>query len=597
MIHSIVGRFHPRQIRSIAFALVLFGCLLLSPRKESFAQGQTRTVLAFYYAWYDPSSFGPGITPFQPPSPYYSTDPAVIQRHVGEARSAGIDGFVQSWYGPAPNQTESNLQTLLNIASSNSFNVAVDFEVGSPYFANNNDRIDALNYLISTHANHTAYLRVDGKPVIFFWANWVLSVDEWAAIRNQVDPGRSTIWIAEGANSDYLSVFDGLHLYNTAWSDNPGSVASTWGSITRSAAATYGAYKYWVATAMPGFNDSLLGRGDATIVRDRSGGSYYQSSFSGAASSAPDMLIITSFNEWAEGSHIEPSVEFGDFYLQLTSQMSASFKSGSAVPAPPIQPPSTENTPIQPAATPTKGPSPTPTKKPTATLFPTPVASPTPQQDGSIVYEVQFGDTIFGIADLFDIPVQDLYEFNDLESSSILRIGQELIIAYSPGQAAATEEGFPDTFTRTDGTIIYTIDEGDTLFGIAAKYDLELDELFELNESLNDATILRIGQEIVVGSKPVPADVGGSSEQATPESPPTSTPVQVQTPSATPSPTHSPPSPTPQIAITPDGDQEIGAAGDSNSSILSNPTMILILGISVLLAGVGSALLVLSRRA
>ncbi|MGB3715152.1 MAG: endo-1,3-alpha-glucanase family glycosylhydrolase [Candidatus Promineifilaceae bacterium] len=578
-------------------ALIIFYCLLVPTLRESQAQGQTRLVLAFYYAWYDPSSFGPGITPFQPPSPYYSTDPAVIQRHVGEARSAGIDGFVQSWYGPSPNQTESNLQTLLDIASSNSFHVAVDFEVGSPYFSNNNDRTEALNYLISTHTSHPAYLRVDGKPVIFFWANWLLSVDNWAAIRNQVDPGHNTIWIAEGANSDYLAVFDGLHLYNTAWADNPASVALTWGSNTRSAASTYGAYKYWIATAMPGFDDSLLGRGDATIVRDRSGGTYYQSSFSSAASSAPDMLLITSFNEWAEGSHIEPSVEFGNFYLQLTSQMSASFKSGSAVPAPPIQPPSTKSSPVQPGLTPTKGPSPTPTKKPTATLFPTPVASPTPQLDGSIVYEIQFGDTIFGIADLFDIPVQDLYEFNDLESSSILRIGQELIIAYASVEAVATDEGFPDTSTRADGTVIYMVDEGDTLIGIAAKYGLELNELFELNASLSEESILRVGQEVIVGIRPIPEDIGGSSQLASPES--TATPIQVQeqTPTATPSPTRSAPLLTAETTSSPDLVQEIEPADIRSNSIFSNQTMMVVLGVSVLLAGAGGAMLFLSRRA
>lgn len=587
-----------RLMRSMSKLVALFIlCLfLVATLRESQAQGQTRLVLAFYYAWYDPSSFGPGVTPFQPPSPYYSTDPAVIQRHVGEAKSAGINGFVQSWYGPSPNQTESNLQTLLNIASSNSFNIAVDFEVGSPYFGSSIDRIEALNYLISNHANHPSYLRVDGKPVIFFWANWLLSVDDWAVIRNQVDPGHNTIWIAEGANSDYLAVFDGLHLYNTAWADNPASVASTWGSITRSAASTYGAYKYWIATAMPGFDDSLLGRGDASIVRDRSGGAYYQSSFSGAASSAPDMLIITSFNEWAEGSHIEPSIEFGNFYLQLTSQMSASFKSGSAVPAPPIQPPATESSPVQPAETPTKGPSPTPTKKPTATLFPTPVASPTPQLDGSIIYEIQFGDTIFGIADRFDIPVQDLYEFNDLESSSILRIGQELILAYASVQAVATDELYPDSSTRADGTVVYVINEGDTLIGIASKYGLELTELFELNASLSEESILRVGQEVIIGIRPVPEDVGGSSQLASPESTTTHNQVLERTPTSTPSTTKPVPSPTVETKSTPDSFQESEPAEATSNSIFSNQTMMVVLGVSVLLAGAGGAMLFLSRR-
>lgn len=584
------------QPRNKIIALIMFCYLIVLSFGESNAQGQTRLVLAFYYAWYDPSSFGPGITPFQPPQPYFSTDPAVIQRHVGEAKSAGIDGFVQSWYGPSPNQTESNFQSLLDTASSNGFQASVDFEVGSPFYGNNNDRVEALNYLISTHASHPGYLRVDGKPVIFFWANWLLSVDEWAAIRNQVDPGHNTIWIAEGANSDYLAVFDGLHLYNTAWSDSPTSVASTWGNITRSAATTYGAFKYWVATAMPGFNDSLLGRGDATIVRDRSGGAYYQSSFSGAAASAPVLLIINSFNEWAEGSHIEPSLEFGNLYLQLSSQMSASYKTGSAVPPPPVQPAPTKSAPVQPAETATKGPSPTPIKKPTATLLPTPVSSPTPLPDGSIVYEVEFGDTIFGIADLFDVPVQDLYEFNDLESSSILRIGQELIIAYSPAGAIVTIEGFQDTNIRADGTIVYLVKEGDTLLGIASRYGLELAELFESNPGLNEESILRVGQEIAVGFRPTPQDVGGSTELASPE--PTATAVKdLVVDTVTPSPTITLPSPS--LAVTPDAElnDDIDTTDSGDNSIFSSRTMMVILGFTILLAGTGGALIYLSRRA
>lgn len=517
---SVVGR--PSSVlRPLHLLTCLLLLLTLPPITQ--AQGQTKLVLAFYDAEFSPSSFGAGKTPFNPPTPYASNDTATIQRHVSEARSAGIDGFVQRWRGPAGenNQTEPNFQTLLNVAGISKFKAAANVAVDSPFLTSSDDRINALRTLLQTHAQHPAYLRVDNKPVLFFWANWLLSVEEWNQIRGAVDPDRNTIWIAEGADTNYLGAFDGLHLYNTAWSTNPAGTAVSWATNTRAAAATYGGYKYWVATAMPGWDDTLLGRGSAAFTRDRANGDYYRASFDGAAASSPDMLIITSFNQWLEGSQLEPSVEYGSFYLQLTAELTTAYKAGTlaALPAPADSPAT---------ATPAEA---------------APLALPTAQSDGRLLYTVALGDTLLLVADRFAVPLADLLEYNGFNSDVVLIVGQQMVLGYTRlPDGSRPLAGFPHAKVKSDGTIVHVVRPDDTLIGIATTYGLTMEQLFSLS-GLTETAVLQLGQEVVVGNQPQPVEIGGSTDLPVELASPTPTPTPLPTATLPPPPPTSTPLP------------------------------------------------------
>jgi hypothetical protein len=283
------------------------------------AADQDRPVLAYYYVWWDPSVFA--RTLFQPAQPYNSDDPATIQRHLQQAQSAGIDGFVVSWYGNG-DRTDANLARLLDLAAPSGFSATVDFE--TDHFWGVDDVLAQLQALYAGRLNHPAMLRYQGRPVIFFWRAGAYPNDTWSAIRAQVDPNHTAVWIADGDNFAILGgdAWDGISPYAIAWSGNPGAQLASWGARARATAPD----KLWVPPVSPGCNDSAARA--PTCVRDRGDGSYFQATWDGAVASNPGWgVVVSTFNEWLEATQIEPAVQYGDQYLQLTRQNADGFHS------------------------------------------------------------------------------------------------------------------------------------------------------------------------------------------------------------------------------------------------------------------------------
>jgi len=75
--------------------------------------------------------------------------------------------------------------------------------------------------------------------------------------------------------------------------------------------------KSFVATVMPGFNDT----NKPLLTIDRQNGTFYSLLWSIAKACLPEGYAITSFNEWQEGTEIEPSLEYGYQYIDLTKAL------------------------------------------------------------------------------------------------------------------------------------------------------------------------------------------------------------------------------------------------------------------------------------
>ncbi|KAF4676455.1 hypothetical protein FOL46_002961 [Perkinsus olseni] len=99
---------------------------------------------------------------------------------------------------------------------------------------------------------------------------------------------------------------DGFCTYFAATGFVYGSTPSNWPHMSR-VARDEGIY--FIPSVGPGYIDVEVRPWNYANTRDRRGGGYFDDMFTEAAKLQPEMVSITSFNEWHEGTNIEPAVD------------------------------------------------------------------------------------------------------------------------------------------------------------------------------------------------------------------------------------------------------------------------------------------------
>lgn len=104
-------------------------------------------------------------------------------------------------------------------------------------------------------------------------------------------------------------------------------------------------------------------------------------------------------------------------------------------------------------------------------------------------YIVQKGDTLYSIASIYGISVQELKGLNNLTSNT-LYIGEQLLVPSI--DVSPPEEQLPPSQDYQ----IYTVKKGDSLWSISKKFNITIPELVEINNLKNYN--LQIGDELKV---------------------------------------------------------------------------------------------------
>lgn len=130
-------------------------------------------------------------------------------------------------------------------------------------------------------------------------------------------------------------------------------------------------------------------------------------------------------------------------------------------------------------------PSGAPAPQPTPT--PQPAPTPAPQPSNYITYTVKSGDTLSGIAAKYGTTWQRIYDDNrdKISNPNVIYPGQQLKI-YTNGGGSSSNT-------------VYTVQPGDTLSGIAAKFGTTWQKIYNDNrDKISNPNVIYPGQQLVI---------------------------------------------------------------------------------------------------
>ena len=263
------------------------------------ALARAGTVAIFYYPWYGtPQRDGAWVhwnqNAHKPPvdiyssfyparGPYSSGNRAVVDQQMAEIARAGVDQIVISWWGRGSTE-DTRLPLVLSSARRHHLDAAIHVE---PYRGRSPATImQDLSYFASL-----------GIRDVYMYNPRDFAASDWAAVRKQAPASLRLFAATDQIGFAAAGGFSGFYTYDF--------IHDNGAKFIRLCTQAHAVHLLCAPSVGPGYNGARAG--EAPGASARRNGQLYDNLWTAALAAKPDIVTITSFNEWGEGTQIEPA--------------------------------------------------------------------------------------------------------------------------------------------------------------------------------------------------------------------------------------------------------------------------------------------------
>ena len=263
---------------------------------------------------------------------YDSGDISVLECQVQQMKLAGIDGVIIDWYGIHDlndyRLIHENTKKLVSVIKRAGLQFAICFEDRSILEALKKGEIkeseviirgrESIQWVAQNWFVEDAYLKINGKPVLLVFGPLALNNGKLKKAVETLDPIPTTFLLhhlvkAGGGDSSFAwpPVDGGKKVSETEWKKSFQSIYDTGSKILNP-----------IPVAFPGYRDFYRNAGireSYGSISDRDGQTWMDSLDQALSQSSPIIQIAT-WNDYGEGTVVEPTTNLGYRYLHQLSQ-------------------------------------------------------------------------------------------------------------------------------------------------------------------------------------------------------------------------------------------------------------------------------------